>query len=71
MKRLLVIGAAVAVASAILYLVASRRRGPAQEAGRKLDEAIEKVQHGDETKVQKASRKLKEAAEGVRKEIKV
>ena len=70
MRRILVIGAALAAASAILYFVVYRRRGPAEELGSMVDEGMEKVQHGDETTMQKASRKLKEAAEDVKKELK-
>ena len=66
MKRLLIIGAAVAVASVVLYFTVYRRRGPAEELGHALDEGIERMQHGDETPMQKAGRKLKEAADDVK-----
>lgn len=70
MKRLLIIGAAVAVASAILYLAVYRKRGPVQELGRKLDEGVESMRHGDERTMEKAGRKLQEAADDIREATK-
>ena len=69
MKRLLIIAAAVAAASVILYLTVYRKRGPAEEFGRTLDEGIEKMRHGDETEMQKACRKLREAADDIKKKM--
>lgn len=70
MKRLLVIAAGLVVASAIFYVTVYRRRGPGQELGRKLDEGIEKILHGDETTIQKTGRRVKETADDLTEEMK-
>lgn len=43
-----------------------RDEGPAEEAGRKLDEAVEDLQHGGEGALERAGRKMDEAAENVK-----
>lgn len=71
MKKILVIGAVViAVAIAIFYAFIYEKPGAMEEFGRSVDKGIEKIQHGDESTMEKAGRKTKEAIEGVGKEIK-
>jgi hyperosmotically inducible periplasmic protein len=52
---------------------ACKEEGPAEKAGRKLDEAIDdaadKLRHGDEGAIEKAGRKIDEAVEDVEDEI--
>ena len=37
--------------------------GPAEKAGKKVDEAVEKIKHGDEGPLEKAGRKMDESLE--------
>ena len=57
--------------SALLALgvFACKEEGKAEKAGRKFDEAIEKLRHGDEGAVEKAGRKMDEALEDAGDEI--
>lgn len=43
--------------------IACKEEGRAERAGRKFDEAIEKLQHGDEGALERAGRKIDEAFE--------
>ena len=70
MKKILIIGAVIAVAIAIFYAFIYEKPGAMEEFGRSVDKSIEKIQHGDESTMEKAGRKTKEAIEGVGKEIK-
>jgi len=57
------------IATLALGAAGCREEGPAEKAGRKFDEAVEKLRHGDEGAIEKAGRKLDEAAEDVGDEI--
>lgn len=50
-------------------VLACKEEGKAEKAGRKFDEAIEKLRHGDEGAVEKAGRKMDEALEDAGDEI--
>jgi cell division protein ZapA (FtsZ GTPase activity inhibitor) len=54
------------VAALALAASACEEEGRAEKAGRKFDEAIEKLQHGDEGALEKAGRKLDEGVEELR-----
>lgn len=64
MKRLPIL----AFASALLMLpmLGCREEGPAQKAGRKVDETIDKLRHPSEGPLEKAGRKADEAADDLR-----
>ena len=51
---------------AVLSLTACKKEGKAEHAGRKLDEAVEKLRHGDEGALEKAGRKIDETADDLR-----
>lgn len=70
MKKLLVIGVVIVVAIAIFYAFIYEKPGAMEEFGRSVDKGIEKIQHGDESTMEKAGRKTKEAIEDVGKELK-
>lgn len=44
--------------------------GPAEKAGKSVDEAIEKLRHGDEGALEKAGRKMDEAIDEAEKKLK-
>ncbi len=52
-----------------LSAFACKEEGGAEKAGRKFDEAIEKLKHGDEGALEKAGRKLDEKVEEARDEV--
>lgn len=58
---------ALAVALA-LPLAACKDEGRAERAGRKFDEAVEKLRRGDEGALERAGRQLDEAVEDAREE---
>ncbi|HEY8121479.1 MAG TPA: hypothetical protein VII78_09185 [Myxococcota bacterium] len=68
MKRSLLLRIALCGALA-LAAFACKEEGPTEKAGRKIDEAFEKLRHGDEGTVEKAGRKLDEAVEEAGDEI--
>lgn len=43
--------------------------GPAEKAGQALDDAVDKIQHGDEGTLEKAGRKVDEAIEDAEDEL--
>jgi hypothetical protein len=47
----------------VLGGAACREEGPGEKAGRKLDEAVERLRHGDEGALEKAGRELDEVLE--------
>ena len=55
-------------AALVTSVLACREEGKAEKAGRKFDEAIEKLQHGDEGVLEKAGRKLDEGVEELRED---
>lgn len=59
------LAAALALAGA-----ACKEEGPAERVGRKLDDAVDKLRHGDEGAIEKAGRKVDEALEDAGDEIK-
>jgi hypothetical protein len=56
-------------AALALGAVACKEEGPAEKAGRKMDEAVEKLRHGGEGSVEKAGRKLDETFDDAGDEI--
>jgi len=50
-------------------LLACSEPGPTEKAGKKVDELVEKIQHGDEGALEKAGRKVDEAIDDASKEI--
>jgi hypothetical protein len=50
----------------LLGLAACREEGPAEKAGRKVDEAIEDIRHGDEGVLERAGREVDEALDEVK-----
>ena len=67
MKRL--IPTLALLAGLTLSLAACDNKGPAEKMGEKIDEAVEKVQHGDEGTLEKAGRKVDEAVEDAKKKL--
>jgi hypothetical protein len=57
-ERMLVISALFA---ALLFGVACSEPGSAEKAGKKIDETVEKIKHGDEGPLEKAGRKMDES----------
>jgi len=57
------------IAALALGAFGCKEEGPAEKAGRKLDEAVEKLRNGDEGAIEKAGRKLDEAVDDVEDEI--
>jgi hypothetical protein len=68
MHRSLALRLALAAALSATAL-ACREEGPAEKAGRKMDEAIDKLRYGDEGAIEKAGRKVDEAIESAGDEI--
>ena len=56
------VGSALAVAI-LLGLVGCREEGPVEKAGRKIDEAVEDIRHGDEGVLEHAGREVDEAVD--------
>ena len=59
---------ATVLAGALLATSACREEGPLEKAGREVDEAVEKLKHGDEGTLEKAGRKIDEALEEAEEE---
>ncbi len=68
MTRSLTLRIALAAAFA-LGALACKEEGKAEKAGRKFDEAIDKLRHGDEGTVERAGRKMDEALDDAEDEI--
>ncbi len=49
-----------------LLVSGCREEGAAEKAGRKVDEAVERLRHGDEGALEKAGRKVDEAVDRLR-----
>ena len=62
-----VLAAGISLAAA--GLLACSEAGPTEKAGKKVDEMVEKIQHGDEGALEKAGRKIDEAFEDASKEV--
>jgi hyperosmotically inducible protein len=63
------IALATTLGLAALAGIACKEEGKAEKAGRKMDEAFEKLRHGDEGAVERAGRKMGEALEDAGDEI--
>jgi hypothetical protein len=59
MKRLI----SIVVVGILLALPACSEEGRMEKTGREVDDAIEKLKHGDEGTLEKAGRKIDEAVE--------
>ena len=69
MKKLLIILALAGLAAAVFYFAIYVKPGPLEELGREVDETMDKVRYGDESAMEKAGRKIGEAADDVKKEF--
>lgn len=58
------LGVSLAVAG-----VACKEEGAAEKVGRKMDEAVEKLRHGDEGAIERAGRKMDEAFDDAKDEL--
>jgi len=67
MKKIMIILILAAVAAAVFYFTVYEKGGAMEEFGRKMDDTLDRMQHGDESTMEKASRKLKESAEDFQK----
>lgn len=52
-----------------LSVGACREEGAAEKAGRTIDEAVDKLQHGEEGALEKAGRKLDEAVDDAEEKL--
>jgi hypothetical protein len=66
MKRFHVLALCIVITA---MLAGCREEGPAEKAGREVDEAVDELKHGSEGAMEKAGRKLDEAADEVEDEI--
>jgi hypothetical protein len=64
-------GIAIVVAGLLLAVATAceREKGPMERAGEKLDAAVGKITHSDESAVEKAGRKADELVEDVKKDL--
>ena len=71
MKRFMALGICLCLA---LGVAGCREEGPAEKAGRKVDDAVDRLRYGDEGALEKAGRefdeKLEEAVEAVEDSVK-
>jgi len=67
MKKILIILILAAAAAGVFYFTVYEKEGAMEGFGRQMDETLDRVQHGDESTMEKASRKLKESAEDYQK----
>ena len=67
MKKIMIILILAAVAAAVFYFTVYEKEGAMEGFGRKMDDTLDRMQHGDESTMEKASRKLKESAEDFQK----
>jgi hypothetical protein len=63
------LGATIAVSVLLLAVPGCREEGPAERAGQKIDEAVEKLRHGDEGPGEEAGRKIDETVEEVEEAV--
>jgi F0F1-type ATP synthase membrane subunit b/b' len=61
---------ALLIAALAAPFAACKEEGRAERAGRKFDEAVEKLRHGDEGTLERAGREVDEAFEDARDEAK-
>jgi len=69
MKNLLFIVILAAALAAGWYVFVYEKAGPVAKIGRSVDETVDKIKYGDETTMEKATRKTQEAVEDVKKDI--
>jgi len=62
--------ATLVLLAAALAIAGCREEGATEKAGRKVDEAIDRIQHGDEGALERAGRKVDEAIEEAEKKRK-
>jgi len=67
MKKILIILILAAVAAGVFYFIVHEKEGTMEGFGRQMDETLDRMQHGDESTMEKASRKLRESAEEFQK----
>lgn len=68
MKNILIILMLVAALAAAWYVFVYEKPGAIEKVGRSVDETVDKIKYGDETTMEKATRKTKEAVEDVKKD---
>jgi len=68
MKNVLIVLILVAALAAAWYMFVYEKPGAVEKIGRGVDETIDKIRYGDETTVEKATRKTKEAVDEVKKQ---
>ena len=68
MKNVLTVLILVAALAAAWYMFVYEKPGAVEKIGRGVDETIDKIRYGDETTVEKATRKTKEAVDEVKKQ---
>ena len=66
MKNVLTVLILVAALAAAWYMFVYEKPGAVEKIGRGVDETIDKIRYGDETTVEKATRKTKEAVDEVK-----
>jgi hyperosmotically inducible protein len=59
----------IAALGSALLLIGCSEEGPAEKAGKEIDETIEKIQHGDEGVMEKAGRKMDETVDELKGKI--
>jgi len=57
------------VTSLLLGAPGCREEGPVEKTGRKVDEVVEDLRHGDEGAMERAGRQLDEAAEDLEEKM--
>lgn len=70
MRKIVVVLILVVAVAIIWYVFVREEPGSAEQLGREIDETIEKIKYGDETTMEKAGRKTKEAIDDVKEEMK-
>jgi cell division protein ZapA (FtsZ GTPase activity inhibitor) len=68
MKNILIILVLVVILAAAWYLFVYEKPGALEKAGQSVDQTIDKIKHGDETTMEKATRKTKEAVEDMKQD---
>ncbi len=63
------IALALAIATLALGTTACPEKGPAQKAGEKIDETVDKLTHPNEGALEKAGRKVDEAVEDAKEAV--
>lgn len=69
MKNILFILVLIAALAAGWYVFVYEKAGPIEKLGRGVDETVDKIKYGDESTMEKATRKTQEAVEDVKKDM--